>query len=359
MVAVGLLALTAARAEAGGPDYWINSALVHQVETDGSKIVFTVSGPCAIYIQDPAREDKGNRVETALKRCVIMITKEAFEKSGERTLMSWSDCQASAKGLAGKTAFMQLAGTATLAGNRIRSIHASGTCYFRAEQKSSGTDCLPCDQDALKLVKKLGGTVTLDEAGHIIAVLLWNGARGWSGIQRTKVTDGDLEKLQGLTTLKELDLEGAQITDDGLRYLRDMKTLRRLRLDQTKITDAGLKDLAGLTNLEELLIWNTQITDAGLVHLSRLTNLQALWIDATKITDNGLVHLKDLANLRTLFMQGTNVTDAGLRHLWGLKKLERVLLHQTQCTPEGLNELAKHLPHFGAYEVNTRKVSAR
>src|SRR6266851_3303890 len=105
--AVVLLALAVARAEAGGPDYWINSAVVDQVQADATKIVFTVSGPCTIYIQAPDREDKANRVDTALKRCVITITKEAFEKSAERSLMTWSDCQTSAKALAGKNAIMQ------------------------------------------------------------------------------------------------------------------------------------------------------------------------------------------------------------------------------------------------------------
>jgi len=139
-VVLVLAALTATRAAAGGPDYEIKSAIVHQVEADGNKIAFTVSGHCAIFIQDPERQDKANRVETALKRCVITITKEAFEKSGERSLMTWAECQASAKALAGKTALMQLAGTASLELNRLTSIHAAGTCYFKLDVETSQTE---------------------------------------------------------------------------------------------------------------------------------------------------------------------------------------------------------------------------
>ena len=136
--AVFLLALATARAQGGGPDYCINSAVVDEVQTDEAKIVFTVTGPCAIFIQDSDREDRANRVDTRLKRCIITITKEAFEKSAERNLMTWSDCQTSAKALAGKTATMQFSGTATVASNRIASIQAGGTCYFRADENFSG-----------------------------------------------------------------------------------------------------------------------------------------------------------------------------------------------------------------------------
>jgi len=136
-VAVVLLALAVTRADAGGIDYEIRSGVVHQVETDATKIVFTVSGPCAFYVKAPDREDKANRVDSTLKRCVITITKEEFERSGEAALMTWAECRASAKALAGKTAVMQFSGTATLAGSRITAIRARGTCYFRSDSKAS------------------------------------------------------------------------------------------------------------------------------------------------------------------------------------------------------------------------------
>jgi hypothetical protein len=135
--AVFLLAVATGRAQGGGPDYWIDSAVVDEVQTDEARIVFTVTGPCAIFIQDPDREDRANRVDTRLRRCVITITKEAFEKSGERTLMTWSDYRASAKALAGKTATMQFSSTATITLNKITSIHAGGTCFFKADPKTS------------------------------------------------------------------------------------------------------------------------------------------------------------------------------------------------------------------------------
>jgi hypothetical protein len=131
-VAVAVLGLATARATAGGIDYEIRSGLVHKVETDSAKIVLTVSGPCAIYLQSPDREDKANRVETALKRCVVTLTKEAFEKSGRAIGPTWAAYQGSARALAGKTAFIQLSGTATVWDNKITAIVGAG--YFKAER---------------------------------------------------------------------------------------------------------------------------------------------------------------------------------------------------------------------------------
>jgi hypothetical protein len=94
-----------------------------------------------VHIPPPSRtwrgQDKANRVDTALKECAITVTKEAFEQSGEAKLMTWAECQRSAKALAGKTAFMQLSGGATLDHSRIVSIRVSGTCIFRPESKPS------------------------------------------------------------------------------------------------------------------------------------------------------------------------------------------------------------------------------
>src|SRR5438874_12743572 len=104
--AVVLFGIAAAPAAAGGIDYEIKSGVIHEVEIGATRIVFTVSGPCATYIQDPSRDDRANRIETSLKRCIITITKEAFEKSWKHTLVTWADGQRSAKDLAGKTAFM-------------------------------------------------------------------------------------------------------------------------------------------------------------------------------------------------------------------------------------------------------------
>ena len=54
-----------------------------------------------------------------------------------------------------------------------------------------------------------------------------------------RATDSDLERLQGLTTLRRLWIDQTQITDAGLEHLRGMTALKLICIGGTKITDAG------------------------------------------------------------------------------------------------------------------------
>jgi hypothetical protein len=83
----------------------------------------------------------------------------------------------------------------------------------------------------------------------------------------------------------------------------------------SKITDGGLVHLQGLTQLQQLYLHGTQVTDAGLAHLEGLTQLKELRLDGTQVTDAGLVHLRRLTQLQWLVLPGQNVTDAGVRKL--------------------------------------------
>ncbi len=68
------------------------------------------------------------------------------------------------------------------------------------------------------------------------------------------VTDETLKLLNGMTKLRELDLNDTQVTDRGLSELSKLPTLEILRLRGTKITDAGFREHllehAGLQRLE-------------------------------------------------------------------------------------------------------------
>jgi internalin A len=48
-----------------------------------------------------------------------------------------------------------------------------------------------------------------------------------------------LGSLEGLQSLKELDLEGTQVTDSGLEHLKCLKGLRMLNLKATNVTAGG------------------------------------------------------------------------------------------------------------------------
>ena len=117
----------------------------------------------------------------------------------------------------------------------------------------------------------------------------------------------------------------------------------------TRITDAELAQLQGLTNLRQLDLDSTQVTDAGLAHLKGLTGLQELYLNKTQVTDVGLAHLQGLTSLQGLWLSDTQVTDAGSVHLQGLTRLKRLNLFNTQVTDPGVVKLQQALPRCQIY----------
>ena len=95
----------------------------------------------------------------------------------------------------------------------------------------------------------------------------------------------EIEKLGGKVTVDETSpdkaatsvvLMGWFVTDDALGHLEGLTSLRLLDLTHSEVTHAGLEHLQGLTQLETLHLRNTEVGDAGLEHLQGLTNLRTL-----------------------------------------------------------------------------------
>jgi Leucine-rich repeat (LRR) protein len=79
------------------------------------------------------------------------------------------------------------------------------------------------------------------------------------------VTDETLQHLQGMSRLRELDLNDSQITDAGLPLLSQLPALQILRLRKTRITDQGFREhLAGKKALLELDLRQTEVASKTL-----------------------------------------------------------------------------------------------
>ena len=242
----------------------------------------------------------------------------------------------------------------------------------------------------IALVERLGGQIERDAKAPGQPVV---GIR----LATTRIADEQLGELQGLSSLRSLDLTQTRISDIGLAHLRGHEGLRSLILFDTRVTDRGfasiatmsgierlevglcevagpglaqleslnhlkaltliglevtdetLAPVARLTRLEVLNLFDLKITDAGLAHLRGLTRLRRLSLGRnfhgeSAITDAGLAHLAGLANLEELGLENTRVTDAGLLRLKGLRNLKRVRHAGTAITPAGLSELAQLEP---------------
>ena len=131
LIAVVLLAVGAARTEAGGPTLEMKDCTVHKVEGEGNTVVFTVSGRCALLVPDPDREQGRMKwVDTTLQWCAIT----AVDGEVYRT-ETWAEYQERAKALAGKTAWMQLRGGTTVDDGRIASVRCTSALFGPARHK--------------------------------------------------------------------------------------------------------------------------------------------------------------------------------------------------------------------------------
>lgn len=145
--------------------------------------------------------------------------------------------------------------------------------------------------------------------------------------------------------LVDIDFKWMRLTDEALRHLNHLSSLRRLNIHGADITDAGLAELIPLRNLEELNLGRTRITDEGIAVLQELPKLRRLDISATAIGDAGLAHIAKLNNLEGLYLDFCRkVGDWSLAPLLKLKKLHLLHVHGTRVTSAGAEDFAAALP---------------
>lgn len=134
-------------------------------------------------------------------------------------------------------------------------------------------------------------------------------------LERSTITDRQLQAFKGLPALRRLNLYGTRITDKATGALGTLKALRWLNLGKTVITDKGLVPLAGCQSLTDLELRHCHLTDAGAAHLGKIQSLEWLRLDRTHLTDASIVTLRKLPNLRGITLRDTHVTSAGLSEL--------------------------------------------
>jgi hypothetical protein len=164
--------------------------------------------------------------------------------------------------------------------------------------------------------------------------------RAVSDLDLGGVSDAGIAHLAGLTNLQTLNLRANRLSDAGIAHLAGLTNLQTLDLGGGEFSDAGIAHLRGLTNLRELWLHGTKISDVGMAHLRGLTNLQSLWLISTRIGDAGVAHLRGLTNLQNLWFDGTKISNAGLVHLKGLPRLRCLRLAHTRITDRGLVHLS-------------------
>ncbi len=217
-------------------------------------------------------------------------------------------------------------------------------------------------------VDGLGGRVDRDAAGEITGVHLrgtWVSDTELLNLARlpklerldlshTRITDEGVLHLKTARQIKDLNLYYAeQVTDQGMTAIREWKELKRLNLRGTRVSDGSLAIVGGLTQLEALDIAYTEFTDNGLDALVPLTQLKELAIGRSKLGKNALEVLRLLPTLELLDLGGPHPGAGGLRSKEGtpmpddlphaiatLKQLRTLKLSYSQIGADGLRILS-------------------
>lgn len=150
-------------------------------------------------------------------------------------------------------------------------------------------------RDAVAAIRKAGGSVAYDWR--------WEGNKGtfmYSGKSLAPRWLAKLVPADYIATVIAVDLDvparagGANPIDgETLAHIGRLSHLNSLWLNnRSAITDADLASLEGLTSLKDLQLDDTGVSDAGLAHLGGMTGLRKLCISRTRVTDKGVLELE-------------------------------------------------------------------
>lgn len=165
----------------------------------------------------------------------------------------------------------------------------------------------PATIQLIQLVKRLGGSVELDETldQPIVKILLAN----------SNATDASLAQLKGLSGLKHLDLENTAITNNGLMSLANIQSLETLRIAGTPVTLNGAAPLQKRLPKLQIVWASSPQSQVRVVQVVK----QLGGVAETELTLDGghVIVLIDLSDARE-----ETVTDAILPHFRGLTEVD-------------------------------------
>lgn len=165
----------------------------------------------------------------------------------------------------------------------------------------------------------------------------------FDGQERTLRTP--LEIPEGRYRLLEVDLSGMRELDSQrIRQLAGVSSLRRLDLSGADVRDAQLQQLTGLTSLESLDVSGTAITERSVEVLSGFTGLKQLALRYLPVGRSGLQELASLPHLSRLDLTGTDIRDRELDVIERLSALRTLRLRHTSVTLDGLRRLRENRP---------------
>jgi hypothetical protein len=109
------------------------------------------------------------------------------------------------------------------------------------------------------------------------------------GYKLENVTD----KLKALLIIRDnifwLNVSGTNVSDDDMEIISQFKNMERLRLDKNPITNNGIAKLQGLNSIKSLNIYGTGVTKDCLPTLRKMPGLKTAYTGETKIAQDDIL----------------------------------------------------------------------
>jgi len=116
-------------------------------------------------------------------------------------------------------------------------------------------------------------------------------------------------------SVTQINLNRTPVSDRDVQALSRLGALERLNLSQTGISDSALTTLPRLDGLEEVNVEGTAVSDDGMKHLSQCQQLRYLWLRGTQLSDNSVQFIIQLRDLKKLDIRGTAITSNGVEQI--------------------------------------------
>jgi Leucine-rich repeat (LRR) protein len=151
---------------------------------------------------------------------------------------------------------------------------------------------------------------------------------GNNHLERSGITDGDLQMLRVFPHLYVVRVPRSDVGDDGLGWVKPLRRLKHLDLSHSKVTDEDLSAVAGLPDLESLDLSGLKITAAGFEHLASCPKLRNLTLEGLELSDSEVNALGRMPALENLTIR---LSPSQRLHLQGLERLKQLsILSRTE-----------------------------
>lgn len=140
------------------------------------------------------------------------------------------------------------------------------------------------------------------------------------------------------------------LSEQQLKVVSGVDSIEGLSLvNCNRIKPDAFRHIGTMTSLKALQLGGANIDDDVLRHLGGLHNLYSLVLNGTNISDRGLTYIRDLPRVAKLFLCDTNVSDCCIDDLGQMDSLKEVSLDRTFVTPKGAERIRKALPDVDVY----------